>query len=60
MARIASKSTGNQYNGKWAEVTLDDGRRGSGKSGGFFRGTTHEAVSKAVQDANSKPVPKSR
>jgi len=58
MAHIVSKSVGNYYNGKQARVTLSDGRTGSGTAGGFFKGSTHDAVTRATKEANSKPIPK--
>lgn len=56
MAEVASKTVGNRGNVKYANVTLADGRTGTGTSGGFFDGTEHEAVTKATQNANSKPT----
>lgn len=38
-----------------AEVVLDDGRTGSGRSGGvIFQGNQVEAISRAIKDATSK------
>jgi hypothetical protein len=40
-----------------AEVVLDDGRRGRGMSGPLWgEGNKEEALSRAIIDANSKPV----
>jgi hypothetical protein len=58
MGHVVSKDVRNLYNGKVARVTLDDGREGVATSGGFFKGSSHEAVTRATRDANSKPVPK--
>jgi hypothetical protein len=43
-----------------AEVYLDDGRTGKGVSGGFMSpyGSKESAYSRAVADAQSKPLPK--
>ena len=62
MARVESKSTckSNLGRGVHCEVTLEDGRTGKGDHGGFFQGRTHEAETRAIQDANSKPLPKNR
>jgi hypothetical protein len=41
------------------EVILDDGRTGRGVSGDFATdGDKMDSLSKAIQDANSKPTPK--
>jgi hypothetical protein len=46
--------------GVGAKVTLGDGRTASAESGGFFRGNRHDALTRAIQKANSKPAKNSR
>ena len=42
-----------------ARVVLQDGRTGQGRSGDtLIRGTREKALSKAIADARSKPVPR--
>jgi hypothetical protein len=59
MPRVESKSTTKDpaSNAVNSSVTLGDGRTGDGKSGGFTHGTDHQAETRAIQDANSKPAP---
>lgn len=45
---------------KWyrAKVVLSDGRTGTGVSQGWFGGNTAaQALSRAIEDARSKPIP---
>ena len=51
---------GSSNNAYEAKVVLSDGRTGEGLSRNFFssRNNHQEAISNAILDANSKPVPK--